>query len=478
MTAPEPTGRQTVLVALAQGALMAIGAVLSLLVARAFGRDAETDAFFAAYGFYGVGVTLAHTFRLTAVPALVRAPGPETATRLLAAVGVVALAAAVPMLALAGPLGALLVENDPTGVAPDTLRILWLTLAGQLLAAMLATILAVRGAFTTIAVATLTTGFASLVVFAVLQGPVGIQAAALGLAATAVLLALALGGSLLRSGWRPRWTKGVSLATEAGRLSFASATFFAANFSYVICVAVAAHHGTGEATAFAYAFMLAIVLVGVTANVNAMVRSPSLVAGEDRSERTAETTVLSFRYTLVLIGPVLAMTLLVGEPVIEWALGADFGAEGAHRIVVTLACLIVWILGSAGAVFAVVELLARGELTRLAALGAVQVAVTFGAALAGAAIAGTPGIAAALSLTAAATALIQLRWAFGALFVSTITRMGQAVGRELVVLAIAFAPAALLPSDVAAGVLAAALAIAATYVAWPRERRVLLGLVR
>ena len=272
--------------------------------------------------------------------------------------------------------------------------------------------------------------------------------------------------------------RGSSLATEAGRLSFASATFFAANFSYVICVAVAAHHGTGEATAFAYAFMLAIVLVGVTANVNAMVRSPSLVAGEDRSARTAETTVLSFRYTLVLIGPVLAMTLLVGEPVIEWALGADFGAEGAHRIVVTLACLIVWILSSAGAVFAVVELLARGELTRLAVLGAVQVAVTFGAALAGAEIAGTPGIAAALSLTAAATALIQLRWAFGALFVSTITRMGQGVGRELVVLAIAFAPAALLPSDVAAGVLAAALAIVATYVAWPRERRVLLGLVR
>ena len=108
--------------------------------------------------------------------------------------------------------------------------------------------------------------------------------------------------------------------------------------------------------------MLANMLVGVTANVNAMVRSPSLVDSEDRSARAAETTVLSFRFTLVLVGPVLAMTLLVGEPVIEWALGAGFGAEGAHRIVVTLACLIGWILGSAGAIFAVVELLARGEL--------------------------------------------------------------------------------------------------------------------
>jgi hypothetical protein len=485
---PVPTGRQTVLVAIAQGSLMALGAVLALLVAHFFGKNAETDAFFAAHGLYGVGVTLASTFRLTAVSRLVRSPGPATATRLLGAVLLVALVAAVPMVVLAGPLGGLLVDHDPSHVAPDTLRYLWVALTGQLVGAMLATILTVRGHFSAVGLAILLTGFVSIGVFAVFHASVGIPAAGIGLAVTAILLALSLGATLVRSGWRPALPgphRIRDVGAEAGRLSFASATFFAASFAYVACVAVAARQGGGDATLFAYAFMLATVLIGVTSNVTAMVRSPSLVASDRRAEETAAAAVWSFRFSLVLIGPVLGMVLLVGGPVIGWALGAQFSGHDVREVLATVSCLSVWVVAAAASVFAIVELLAAGELARMAALSVAQVVVIVPAAAAGAAVAGTPGIAAGMSLVALAVALVQLRWAFGAIWRRTAAGMAGALGRELLVLAAAFGPATAVllavgggaPGVLGAGALGAVLAVAATGIAWPGERRALIGLL-
>ena len=468
---------------------MVFGGVLALLVAQIFGKNTKTDAFFAAYGVYAVGLTFGQTFRLTAVSRLVQARGAEPITRLLGAVVILALILGIPMVALADPLGRLLVTTDPGNVAPAALRILWIALTGQLLAAMLATVLAVRGRFVAIGLASLLSGFVSIGTFLLVESSLGIPGAAVGLAASAVWLTTAFALVLARTGWRPTLPTLRSvheMALEAVRLAFASSIFIGMTLAYVICVAMAARQGRGEATLFAYAYVLAAMLVGVTANVTAMVRSPALVASRDRARDASAAGVWSLRFTLLLAGPVLAMVLLVGKPVIAAALGSGFAGRDVHKILVTLACLVGWILGSAGGIFATVELLARSELRRLAALAVLLVVAVFALALIGAALAGIEGIAIALSTATLAVTVAQLRSAFGAEWHTAARRMLSACVREVAVLVVAFTPSILLLRAVGEGtvttVLAAALAAAfvtiASRLAWPHESKALLGLAR
>jgi peptidoglycan biosynthesis protein MviN/MurJ (putative lipid II flippase) len=467
---------------------MVFGAVLAVLVAQLFGKSIQTDAFFAAYGFYSLGVTFTYTVRLTAVSRLVGSAS-EAVTRQLGAALLIALAFGVPMLILAGPLGRVLVESDPTGVARATLRILWVALTGQLLAAMLATILAVQGSFNTIGIATLLAGPVTIATFLLAEPATGIDGAAIGISAGAAWLVAVLGGKAVRSGWRPRVRDLAALgamAAEALRLTFASATFLGATVAYVTCLAVAARQGAGEATLFAYAFVLVGMLLGVTTNVLAMVRSPSLLASSERTADAASTAVWGLRLTLVLAGPALAMVLLVGKPLIGFLLGSGFSAADVESLLVTLACLVGWLVATAAGIFAVVELLARGALVPLALLAAGQVGVLAPTAWAGAELAGIYGIAAALSVVTLGVTLVQLRWAFGGTWREPVGTMARASARELMVLAAAFAPSAALLlvvgqtaiTTAAAGVLAAALVAVATFVAWPRESRALLALVR
>lgn len=482
-----PTGRETVIVALGQGSIMLFGGVLALLIAQLFGKNTETDAFFAAYGVYAIGITFTQSFRLTAVPRLV-AGGDEMITRLLGAVLIMTLALGIPMVALATPLGALLVERDPTVVAPDALRILWVALLGQLVAALLATVLVVRGSYVAVGVATLLVGLVSVGTFFVTEQALGILAAAVGLAAGGLWLVALLGGLLLRAGWRPKLPRARAVHAmwdEARQLTSASAIFFGTSLTYVVCVALAAHQGAGEATLFAYAYVLATTLLGVTANVSAMVRSPSLVASDDRTAEVAEAGISTFRFTVILAGPVIAMVLLVGKPLVGIVLGADFEGASASSLLVTVACLLGWILATAGGLFAIVELLARGARGRLAALAVGQVVVLAGAAAVGAELAGIEGIAAALSLVTLGATVLLLRWAFGRRWKSLVAAMTRVAGRELVVLAFAFGPSGVLLAliggpmvvTLTAGFLAAVLVIAMSHVAWPLESRALIGVL-
>ena len=92
---------------------MLFGGILGVLIARRFGKNEDTDAFFAAYGVYSVALTFGGTFRLTAVPRLVGDDDGRRSARMLSAVSLMALALAIPMVLLADPFSALIVE-DPT----------------------------------------------------------------------------------------------------------------------------------------------------------------------------------------------------------------------------------------------------------------------------------------------------------------------------------------------------------------------------
>lgn len=473
--------------ALGQGAVMVFGGILALLVAQLFGKDTETDAFFAAYGLYSLGITFTQTFRLTAVARLVKG-GDEAISLMLGAVALLCLVLAVPMILVAGPLGRLLVDTDPSGTASSTLRILWVALAAQLLASMVATVLAVRGRFKAIGMATLAVGLVSLATFLLTQAALGIEAAAFGLAAGSLTLVAALVGVLVRTGWRPPWPdRGAvgAMAGAAGRLIAASAMFLGNTLSYVICVAVAARQGPGEATLFAYGYVLAVMILAVTANVAAMVRSPGIMTSADRTAAAERTGLWSFRFTLILAGPVLALALVAGEPVIGLALGSGFSDADVRSILVLVVLLVGWLLASAAAVFAIVDLLARGALGRLAVLAVVQVGALAMAALAGARLAGTEGIAAALSLVTLAAAMVQLRWAYGDAWRAAAAAMARAAGGELALVSVVVAPSAVLllaagrtaTTTVAAAGLTVVLAAAATWIWWPRESRSLISLL-
>ena len=113
---PAPRARgmaaNAAITALSQVASMALGAVIALVILVRFGKDAETDGLFAAYGVYGVLVVVAQSFRTTIVARLAEGESLFAALdRYLGAVAVLFVAAAIPLLVLAEPLARLLTAD-------------------------------------------------------------------------------------------------------------------------------------------------------------------------------------------------------------------------------------------------------------------------------------------------------------------------------------------------------------------------------
>lgn len=465
---------------------MVFGGVLALLVGQTFGKNTETDAFFVAYGVYTVGLVMAQTFRLAAVSKVVNAPGPRTETVMLGAVAILVLAAGVPMVGLADPTAGLLIASDPTGAGPAALRVLWIALAGQLAGAMLAMFLATRGAFLAQGIAMLSTGVVVLGTFALLQGSLGIAAASISLAATGVWIAIAMFLILWRGGWRPAAITGAlvrEMVREASTLLFASLTFIGTTAAYVLSQAAASHDGPGEATLYGYAFAIATVLVGLTSNVAAMVRSPSLVASVNRTDEAIAAGELTFRFTALVSSFAITLLVVVGAPALGLVLGYD--SEDTRSITLTAACFTGWVVGSAAGVFAVIELLARGQLRSLAGVAAVQVATAGTFAWIGSQIAGIEGIAAGISLSMMLIAGIQLRLAYGPRWVGSARRLLTDLLRSLLVVTIGLLPGVAqivfgssTVTVLATGVATATLLVLATRVVWPAEFRTLAGLLR
>jgi hypothetical protein len=408
---------------------------------------------------------------------------------MLAGVVVVIAIAAVPMVALAGPFGDLLADGDPTGEAGESLRALWPALGGQLLIGLLAALLLVRGGFGVIGIGYVASGLTSIAVFVALEGELGIQAVSVALGTSSISLAVLFFFALAKRGWtlRPETLARVGAATaEAGRLMLASASFAAANIGYVICIAVAAREGTGEATLYAYAYFSAALLVATTAVSAAMVRAPQILAGAEAAGESARSTVSTYRFTVILIAPVIALALLLGRPLLGFLLGADFEGADAQRLVITLVCLTGWVLGSAAGLYAVVQLLAHGRAAALAAIAAVQTVLLVGLAIAGSDIAGIEGIAAGQSLSLMLGTAAQLRLAFPREWKRLLVDLGEATARGAVVIAVAAGPGLLLyeaaerglAPTVAATAAGCVLAVLATVLVWPRELRAMVSMGR
>lgn len=426
---------------------MLAGGVLALLITQFFGKGVGTDAFFTAYGFYVIAVALAQTLRLTALTRLMGDVTGEQESRLVAAALAMAAVAAVPMLALAGPLGRLIANGDPSGVAAETLRLLWPALALHLLAGVLVPMLALRGIYTSIGLAFAFASIASVLSFLLLQPELGLQAVSLGLTISAALLSFSLVLTLRRDGWRIRWQAFAAprrIAGDGWLLTISSASFLIVNVGYLVCLAIANHEPRGSATTYAYAFFAGAFLVSVTAIPSAMVRAPRLLDSGSDSGVTVTDVTNDFRMALMLLTPAFGLAALVATPLTELVASSFFDRDDAHRLVAVLLALAPWVLSMVAAVMVILELLNRDRISTLAWLAAAQCAALIPLAIVGRLAGGIVGIAIAQSLTMCIATGVQLRLAFKPHGGAAVVVLLREATRALAFGGLAFGPAVVL----------------------------------
>ncbi|HEV7918923.1 MAG TPA: hypothetical protein VGO97_05030 [Solirubrobacterales bacterium] len=475
--------KNAAVLSIGHGVVMALGGVLALLIAHVFGKNDQTDALFTAYGVYGIAVIFGQTLRLTAIPRIVGERDWEVTDRLVAAILAIALLAALPMVAFAGPLGGLLAPNDPGHVAAESLRLLWPAVAGQLVIGLLAAVLVVHGRFNVIGVGYSVSGVMSIAVFLLLHGSIGIKAIPVALDASSLTVAVMFVVSLVRGGWRPRIHDYIdvrAITKDVVELGYASASFVANNLGYVISLAIAARIGAGEATIYAYAYFSAALLVATTAVSAAMARAPGMLEHADPAAAAADNARSGYVFTLVVLAPVFALAAVVGPAVLDFLLGPKFTGGDAGQLVATLFALSGWVLASAAGVFAVVHLLNERRFRALAVIALIQTAILPVMAIAGREI-GIEGVAAAQSLSLVVATVAQLRAGFGSETPRILAGIFTATLRAVVVAGIAVIPGIFLVDAAGDGLVALTgaaavtllIALGLTRLAWPQQSQVL-----
>ncbi len=435
--------RGALAISLGQSALMVAGGVLALLITQFFGMGAGTDAFFTAYGFYVIAVAFAQTLRLTALPRLATDVARDQEGRLLAAVLGMSALAALPMLALAGPLGDLIANGDPTGVAAQTLRLLWPALAFQLVAGVLTPMLTLRGIYSPIGLAYGLAGVISVAAFVLFQPELGIKSVSLALTLSGALLATSLIATLWRAGWRisvKALTAVATIARDTTALAAASASFIVFNLGYVISLAVANHESKGSATVYAYAFFAASFFVAATAVPSALVRAPRIL-GSRADRGLAKGDVLAdFRLALVPLVLLTGVAVGLSGPLADLLAGEFFDPADARELSVLLVTLIPWTMAGGVGVMVVLELLNRGRALRLGWIALAHAVLLVPMAIAGSKIASITGIAICQSLAMCVATAVQIRLAFTGDGRSLLAALLRESAVAVTICALAFAP--------------------------------------
>jgi peptidoglycan biosynthesis protein MviN/MurJ (putative lipid II flippase) len=437
-----PTGRlagNTLVTSVSQVVTMGLGAVLALVVLVLFGTTDETDGLFTAYGVYGILLMVAQSLRTTIPARLVEAGSLwRTFDAYLSAVLGLAVAAAVPLIALGSPLAHLL-TGEGSGDAHDTARTgLWLfALAGgaQLVAGLGAAALGALDRFVAVSVAYLCAGATAIVALAVLAAPLDVTAVPVAVALGAVVNLVLMGRSLLIAGWRPHRVLGGGLAAAGRRIWIilsGSALYAASQAIFVVSLAFAARMGSGDATVYTYAFFAASFVVGASSGSVAMVLAAPLAQTWDHSPASLTPHLRTIvRLGATLTFPLLGLAAIAGDDLAALAFGSKLTTGDTHA----LAGSFVGLAGYMLAMLAVtVPLLAAFAQSRYAPVAGVA---------AGAVVAHV-----GLSAAAATTDRLELLAVAGS--VSTILMLvgllavvyGRGAGRPLAAILVELAPAA------------------------------------
>ena len=337
------------------GVMTLCAAIAGALLAHDFGRSAQTDGFFTAYGVYILLVLAATAFRVVVLPSLARAAqAGRLAAEVIGYAGsflllavpllVLALAAAHPFAWLLTGGGNKATQNAAAGA------IVWLVPAAmaQVYAGLAASALAALDDYGTAAFSFALGAVVALGVFAAFDGH-GPVALAWGLAAGGFLSLAILAAELLRRRG-PAAIPGVELRLlpRLGELMQGVALPLALQGLYVIANRFAGGAKVGSVTSFGYAYLIAAALVALASSPLSLVSAVPLTRRGVGDERAVVHVVSTSWLALTLVAAVAGVFALAGEQVAHTLLGSSFaGATGAQlgRLVVYLSP---WMVASIG----------------------------------------------------------------------------------------------------------------------------------
>ncbi len=439
-----------------------LAGVVGIIVARDFGRTAETDGFFAAYAVFVVVLLAANGIRVIVLPPLARARDEARLGSEVAAYALTLSFFVVPLLLvalLAAQPSAWLLTGagvEPTIDAAASL-LPWMVLAAvlQLFAGLAASSLAALNDYVTPALGFVLGSVAGLAFILARVDADGIEAVARGMALNgaiavgcplAVLARRAVVQSMPARAMRPATLSFRGRLAEIGR---GIALPFALQGIYLICVPLAGRQGVGAVTSFGYAYLIASAVVAVTGSSLGLVTSVPLTrAGVDRG-RISRHIVSSAWLGIVVIGGCAGVFGLAGGTIVHGLLGSEYSAAiGAElgRLVVVFS---LWAVVSVGISLTFPVLFVAGSGRHLPLLAVLAIAVQVPLAFLGQVTLGLDGLALAL----AATTAVALAGLLVELGVLRPTARGLVVGSLMIA---AFALAAFLPPSLLLGPLAAA----------------------
>jgi hypothetical protein len=389
-----------------------VSAAVGVVIAREFGRTAETDGLLAAYGIFIVVAIAAQAIRVALLPKLALAREGNRLGGEMAGFGIALVVIAVPLV-LVAELGAQqlaeLLTGDDSGVAQaaaaESLR--WMVPAGvaHLFAALAASGLAALDDYGTAALGYAAGSLAGLLLIVTRADPDGIVAVGWGMAlnATIALLIPAIGlavraqrASMPGRAVRPT---GAPLRARLGVFAVGAALPLALQLLYVICLPFAGRQGTGAATSFVYAYLAASALVAVTAGSLGLVTSVPLTRSPLTAARAGRHVVAMSWLALGLVGAAAGVFALAGADIVEAVLGGVYGGDVGSELGRLVVVLSPWMIASIG-VTVTFPLAFVGGRTRglpLIALGVLVIQVPL--AWAGGELLNLDGLALALAIT-------------------------------------------------------------------------------
>lgn len=446
-----------------------LAAIVGVILAREFGRGAETDGFFAAYGVFIVLVLAATAIRVAVLPPLARARAErrlsgETASYGLA-LGLVAVPLVVAAMLAADPVADVL-TGGATALARETAAqaLPWMVAAAvlQLYAGLGASALAALDEYVVPAAGYALGSIVGLAFILVRVDEHGVVTLAHGMAlngligAGVLFAALALRARKERMPARAGLPSRASFGSRLADMGRSVALPLGMQALVLVCVPLAEREGTGAQTSFGYAYLLSSAVVGVTASSLGLVTSVPLTRAGIDPVRAARHVVSSSWLALAVIGATAGVFALAGERIVRLLLGAEYASDVGAELGRLVVLLSVWAVASIGFSVAFPLLFVAGRGHGLPLLACAAVVFHIPVAWAGQAIAGLDGLAIALALTTWLTLAAML------------ARLGAAVVgvRGLTVAALvvgALSLAAFAPPGLLLGPLAAAAAGLALY---------------
>ena len=439
-----------------------LAAVVGVIIAREFGRTAETDGFFTAYGVFIVLALASNAIRLVVLPPLARARDGRRLGQEAAAWALILGALSAPLVfcafVFAAPLGDLLTGSGPhlaAETAAHTLPLVVLAGVGQIFAGLAASALAALDDYLTAAVAYIVASVAGLLTILLRVDTAGVDAVAVGMVVNAfvacglqsLVLALRAGRAAMpRSGIRPG---GGTLADRARQALRGCSLPLALQGAYLVCVPLAAREGVGAVTSFGYAYLAGSALVAATAASFGLVTAVPLTRAGLDAKHVARHVVATSWLALLAVGAAAGVFAVAGEPILSHVLGTGFLGSVGAEVGQLVAMLAPWMIASIGiAVGFPLMFVARHE-RALPLISLATLAAQVPLALVGQRLFGLTGLAFALAGSAAVAFVGFLR----SLHATRATLVGLA--RAVAVVSVIAAPIFLVADVVFANVVAA-----------------------